>query len=118
VAQVQLRVIEQLGLKADGKISSEQIEAAADRWADRQPRQRKTKDFQKARMRFRCVATRWLRFLGSLDMPEFPTSPYAYHVRELPTLWKGKGLSANTIKTECFYVEKFLSDRALGSGTF
>ena len=90
VAQTQLVVIEQLGLTADGQITSKQIEAAADRWAALQLRQRKTKDCRRTRMRFLCVATRWLRFLGRLDVPALPPSPYAHLVKSLPTIWSEK----------------------------
>jgi hypothetical protein len=110
VAQAQLIVVEQLGLKAAGKISSEQIEAAADRWAALEPPQRKTKDFRKARLRFISVATRWLRFLGRLDVPALAPSPYAHLVREVADyMQREKGLASNTIRIECFYVEKFLN---------
>ena len=110
VAQMQLVVIEQLGLTADGKITSPQIEAAADRWAALQLRQRKTKDCRRTRMRFLCVATRWLRFLDRLDVPELPPNGYAHLVKEFADYMEAeKGLSANTIRTECFCVEKFLN---------
>jgi hypothetical protein len=58
VAQAQLAVIEQLGLTADGKISSERIEAAADRWVALRRRKRKTKDCRRTRIRFLGVARR------------------------------------------------------------
>jgi site-specific recombinase XerD len=110
VAQTQLVVIEQLGLTADGKVTSTQIEAAANRWAALQLGQRKTKDCRRTRMRFLCVATRWLRFLGRLDVPALPPSPHAHLVKEFADyMEREKGLSANTIRIECFYVEKFLN---------
>src|SRR3989442_3120404 len=58
VAQAQLVVIEQLGLTADGKISSERIEAAADRWVALQCGRRKTKHCRRTRMRFLGLASR------------------------------------------------------------
>ncbi len=110
LAQAQLMIIEQIGLTGEGKTSSEQIEAAADRWAALKPPQRKTKDFRKARLRFIGAATRWLRFLDLLDAPALPPSPYAHLVREFANyMEREKGLSSNTIRIECFYVEKFLS---------
>ena len=110
VAQALLIVIEQLGLTGEGKISSEQIEVAADRWAALKPPQRKTKDFRKARLRFISVATRWLRFLGRFDVPALPASPYAHLVRKFADYMKQeKGLSSTTIRIECFYVERFLN---------
>ena len=110
IAQAQLMIIEQLGLTAEVKVTSQQIEAAADRWAALDPPQRKTKDFRKARLRFISVATRWLRFLGHLDVPAPPRRPYAHLVKEFADyMEREKGLSSNTIRTECFYVEKFLN---------
>jgi integrase/recombinase XerD len=110
IAQAQLMIIEQLGLTADVKVTSKQIEAAADRWAALKPPQRKTKDFRKARLRFIGAATRWLRFLGRLDAPALPPSPYAHLVKEFANyMEREKGLSSNTIRIECFYVEKFLT---------
>jgi integrase/recombinase XerD len=110
IAQAQLMIIEHLGLTADVKVTSKQIEAAADRWAALKPPQRKTKDFRKARLRFISVATRWLRFLGRLDVPVLPPRPYAHLVKEFADyMEREKGLSSNTIGIECFYVEKFLN---------
>ena len=40
IAQAQLMIIEQLGLTADVKLTSKQIEAAADRWAALKPPKR------------------------------------------------------------------------------
>jgi len=103
VAQTQLVVIERLGLTAHGKITSPQLEAAADRWADLQLRQRKTKDCRRTRMRFLCVATRWLRFLGRLDVPELPPNGYAHLVKDFADyMGSEKGLSSNTIRIGCF----------------
>lgn len=110
IAQAQLLIIEQLGLTAEVKVTSKQIEAAADRWAALDPPQRKAKDFRKARLRFISVATRWLRFLGHLDAPAPPRQPYAHLVKEFADyMEREKGLSPNTIRTECFYVERFLN---------
>jgi integrase/recombinase XerD len=110
VAQALLIVIEQLGLTGEGKINSEQIEAAADRWAALDPPQRQSKDFRKARLRFISVATRWLRFPGHLDAPALPPEPYSHLVKEFADyMEREKGLSSNTIRIECFYVEKFLN---------
>jgi len=110
IAQAQLLIIEQLGLTAEVKVTSKQIEAAADRWAALDPPQRKTKDFRKARLRFISVATRWLRFLGHLDVPAPPRRPYAHLVKEFADyMEREKGLFSNTIRIECFYVEKFLN---------
>lgn len=110
MAQAQLFIIEQLGLTGDGKIGPKQIEAAADQWAALKPPQRKTKDFRTARIRFVGIATRWLRFIGRLDLPEIQPSPYTHLVKEFADYMdREKGLSANTIRTQCFHVEKFLS---------
>jgi integrase/recombinase XerD len=108
LAQAQLAVIEQLGLTANGKISSERIEAAADRWVVRQ--RRKGKDCRRTRIRFLSVARRWLRFLGRLEVLEIPPSPYAHLVKEFADYMEHqKGLSVNTIRTQRYYVEKFLN---------
>lgn len=110
IAQAQLIIIGQLGLTGDGKVSSEQIETAANRWAALKPPQRKTKDFRKARLRFIGAATRWLRFLGRLDAPALPLSPYAHLVKEFADYMElEKRLSSNTIRIECFYIERFLN---------
>jgi site-specific recombinase XerD len=110
MAQALLIVIEQLGVTGEGKITSKQIEVAADRWAALDPPQRQSKDFRKARLRFISVATRWLRFLGRFDVPALPPSPYAHLVKEFADyMEREKGLSSNTIRVECFYVEKFLN---------
>ncbi|HUE82847.1 MAG TPA: tyrosine-type recombinase/integrase [Pyrinomonadaceae bacterium] len=61
-------------------------------------------------LRFISVATRWLRFLGHLDVPAPPPEPYAHLVKEFADyMEREKGLASNTIRIECFYVEKFLN---------
>src|ERR1700682_561183 len=110
IAQYLLVIISQLDLEADREVRVEEIQAAAQRWACREPRHHKTKDPETAKTRFISIATQWLRFLGRLQVLKAPPNPGAQEVEEIAAyLDQEKGLSAQTIQTECFYVREFLN---------
>lgn len=109
IAQTMLVVIDQLDLKAAGEICAEEIVAAADRWATRQPRHYNTKHTRKARLHFISVATQWLRFLGRLRLREASPHPYVHMVDEFVEYMKReRGLSPRTIESQCWQINNFL----------
>ena len=84
------------------------IEAAARRWAYRQPHHHKLKDPERARRHFLLTAKRWLKFLGRLQTP--PVTAYQSFIEAFAAYMEGeKGLSPMTIRPECGHVRRFLS---------
>jgi integrase/recombinase XerD len=109
IADNLLVIAEQMNLPPEGEIRREEIIAAADRWAGRQPRHPSMKHTKKSRSRFISVATYWLKFLGRLVPVAGPPRPYAHLLTEFADYLSGeKGLSSLTIKTECCHIEHFL----------
>ena len=103
-----LVMIDQMNLQPEGGIRSEDIEAAARRWAYRQPSHYKLKDAEDARKHFVLAAKRWLEFLGRLQTPPIPE--YQSFIEEFATyMEREKGLSPMTIRSECGHVRRFLS---------
>lgn len=103
-----LVIIDQMNLQAEGGIRLEGIEAAARRWAYRQPSHYKLRDPEKARRHFVRTAKRWLEFLGRLQRPRLPK--YQSFIDEFATyMEREKGLSTMTIRSECGHVRQFFS---------
>jgi hypothetical protein len=103
-----LVIIDQMNLQPEGAIRSEDIEAAAHRWAYRQPSHYKLKDAEEARKRFVRAAKQWFEFLGRLQAP--PTPAYQCFIEEFAThMEREKGLSPMTIRSECGHVLQFFS---------
>ena len=103
-----LVIVDQLNLQPEGAIRPEDIEAAARRWAYRQPSHFKLKDAEKARRHFVRSAKRWLGFLGRLQTS--PVPEYQRFIDEFATFMESeKGLSPMTIHSECGHVGRFLS---------
>ena len=94
--------IDYLDLKADGKVSVEQINAAADLWVSRQPQPKNVTDYRGVRMSFISNAKQWLRFLGRLRPPEVTRQPYADMIEEFNNYMTGeRGLASRTIRGRC-----------------
>src|SRR5215813_1848746 len=109
IADTLLVIAEQMNLSPEGEVRREEIIAAADRWAGRQPRHPSMTHTKKSRSRFISVATYWLEFLGRLAPVANPPRPYAHLLTEFADyLGREKGLAPLTIKTECWHVEHFL----------
>jgi len=102
-----LVIIDQMNLGAEGAIRSKDIEAAALRWAYRQPSHYKLKNAEKARKHFVRVARQWFKFLGRLETP--PPPKYQHFIKEFAAYMDAeKGLSPLTIRSECGHVGRFL----------
>jgi site-specific recombinase XerD len=109
IADNLLVIAEQMKLSPEGEVRREEIIAAADRWAGRQPRHPSMTHTKKSRSRFISVATYWLEFLGRLAPVASPPRPYAHLLTKFADYMSGeKGLAPLTIKTECWHVEHFL----------
>lgn len=109
IAQHLLVFVDYLPLTADGEISIEQIQAAADRWVGRQPQPPNVTDAWYGRMRFISDARQWLDFLGRLRRPEVPRRPYTPMLEAYADyMAQAQGLSPNTIRLRCRHLEQFL----------
>jgi integrase/recombinase XerD len=101
-------------LRLDGRpgelITRSEIEAEADRWANRQPKSRVSRQVRLSWLRFTGHATRWLAFLGRLRPPAALPCPYTDHVAQF-TEWmlQERGLSPRTAEYRCRTIHEFLA---------
>jgi site-specific recombinase XerD len=92
------------------RIARAEIEAAADRWANRRPRPPIMRDTRLAWLRFTRSATRWLTFLGRFQPPPPAPRPYADHVARFADYMRSeRGLSPHTITYRCRSIDDFLA---------
>ena len=111
IAQHQLCLVDYLHLQTVESVTVEQIHAAADLWAGRQPQpySHNVTDFRYGRMRFISDAKQWLSFLGRLRWPEVPRRPYTHLIDDYADyVLCERGLSPYTVRTHCWYLEQFL----------
>jgi integrase/recombinase XerD len=91
-------------------ITRAEIEAEADRWANRHPRPPAMRETRLSRLRFTGYATRWLTFLGRLQPPTAAPRPYVEHVAEFSDyMLRQRGLSPSTAKDRCRDIHEFLA---------
>jgi integrase/recombinase XerD len=97
-------------------ITRAEIEATADRWANRHPRPHTMRGTRRSRLLFISYATRWLTFLERLQ-PAVPTPrPYADQARRFVAfMLEEQGLSVHTVAYRSRMVEDFLT-RLTGAG--
>jgi integrase/recombinase XerD len=110
LATEMLVVVQQMDLATNQKpVTSQQINAAAERWARHQRRRRRSHGLRWPRERFVQVTTAWLRFIGRLETsePEHAAGekwiePFAaYSLDE-------RGLSIHTVRFHSRHMGKFL----------
>src|SRR5215831_10464635 len=102
-----LVIIDQMKLQEEGAIHLKDIEAAARRWAYREPSHYKLKDAEETRKHFVRVTKRWLEFLARLEAPAI--AEYQDFIEQFAIYLGEKGLSPITIHGECGHVRRFLS---------
>lgn len=108
--QMLLTLTRELDLEREREITAEEIQDAAKRWADREPRHHNVKHGAKARKQFTSVARNWLRFVGRLREPAVPPNPDAHLVADFAAyLSNEKGLAPETVKLQCWWTTDFLS---------
>jgi len=79
-------------------ITQDEIESAAERWANRQPKPPAMRLFHHARRNFQGHALRWLMFLGRLQPSATVLRPYAEHVGQFTDYQLQElGLSPQTV---------------------
>ena len=104
-----LIVDDKLGLadRSGETISREEIQRWAALWATRAPGtlHRKGSPYSQ----FHVYAIRWLKFLGRLEQPPSPPSPYAEQIAAFADYMQSEqGLSARTISKRCQFLQRFL----------
>lgn len=104
-----------LGDRPGDKITLAEIEAQADRWADRPTRRARNARTRETRRRFIIYATHWLKFLGRWQPPPEPIHPCADKVTAFADyMRRERNLSPNTVTFRCPIVQEFL-DRLCAS---
>jgi integrase/recombinase XerD len=87
-----------------------EIEAEADRWANRQPKLPTMRDARHSWRFFTGYATRWLTFLGRLQPPATAPRPYVDHVAQFTDyMRRERGLSPQTAECRCRMIHEFLA---------
>ena len=96
-------------------ITRSEIEAEAERWVNRLPEPRRTRNGRCLRVRFTGHAIRWLTFLRRLQAPATIQPPYADHVAQFADyMVRERGLSPRTIAYDRRTIHQFLA-QARGS---
>jgi integrase/recombinase XerD len=102
--------------RPDELITRAEIEAEADRWANRQTRPPMMCDTRLSRLRFTGQACRWLAFLGRLQSEAVAHRPYSEHIAEFADhMQRDRGLSPRTAEICCAMAQEFLA-RIAGDG--
>jgi integrase/recombinase XerD len=112
IARFTLRVAEALRLaeRPSEVITRSEIEAEAERWVNRLPEPRRTRNGRCLRVRFTGHAVRWLTFLRRLQAPAIIQQPYADHVAIFADyMVRERGLSPRTIAYDSRTTHQFLA---------
>jgi integrase/recombinase XerD len=97
-------------------VSRAEIEAEADRWANREPKPPNMRAVRRSLLRFNGHAIRWLTFLGRLQPPVLAPGPYAENIDQfIDYMLRERGLSPRTADYRCRSIHEFLS-RVDGAG--
>jgi site-specific recombinase XerD len=92
------------------RVTQAEVEAAADRLVQRQPRSPSVRKDRRLRARFVGRAIRWLRFLGRLQPPAAVPQPYADHVAQFTDhLLQERGLAPRTVAYSRRTIQEFLA---------
>ncbi len=104
-----LTIASRTGLANKAKVSIDEIEMAASRWARRRRRKGLTGKIQRSKKPFTLAALGWFRFLNRLALPQTRPEPYGELISGFTAYMANeRGLSPRTIVTRCWYVRKFL----------
>jgi integrase/recombinase XerD len=96
--------------RPDEPISRVEIEAEANRWANRQAKPSTPEKVRRSWLRFTGYATRWLRFLGRLKPLPTAPRPYADHVAQFADyMLRDRGLSPRTAEYRGRTLHEFLA---------
>ena len=91
-------------------VTRAEIEAEADRWANRRPKPPAMREAHRSWLRFTGSATRWLTFLGRFQPSAAAPRPYAEHVAQFSDyMLQERGLSPLTARYRCRDIHEFLA---------
>lgn len=99
-----------LGLtESSQKLDPAIVKAAVEKWTVREPKHFNHKNGRRGRENLTQRAVRWLRYMDRLQVSLPDTSAYSTLVEDFAGYMRlQRGLSEETIKTRCWYVEDFL----------
>ena len=103
----QLALLQLLEVSEDQPVLGERLDAAIERWAQPRPRRRRPASAATVAA-FRGTVTRWLHFVGRLEIAENPPRPSARYVDEFAEWMRERGLAAETIRGRCLAAAEFL----------
>ena len=109
IARELLVIAKNIDITISGPVSQQDLEAAASKWARRQQRKHRSHGPRWSRGLFLQLGTSWLRFLGRLEKPALPPSPFAHLITDFAQYMRvERGLSEATIRNRCWHVQHFL----------
>ena len=109
VASRQLALVRLLDVREDRPIRGEQLEVAAERWAQPRPRRSGRTARPAAVAAFLAEAVRWLRFAGRLESGERSPRPAAVQISDFADwMRRERGLAESTIRSRCHVASDFL----------
>lgn len=99
-----------LGLpESSQKLDPATIQAAIEKWAAREPKHFNHKNGRRGRKNLTQRAVHWLRYMDRLQISRPDTRAYSTLIEDFASYMRlQRGLSEETIKTRCWYVEDFL----------
>ncbi len=99
-----------LGLpESSQKLDPATIRAAVEKWAAREPKHFNHKNGRRGRENLTQRAVHWLRYMDRLQISRPDTRAYRTLIEDFAGYMRlQRGLSEETIKTRCWYVEDFL----------
>ena len=107
MASRQLALVQLLEVRENQPVPGEQLDAAIERWAQPRPRRRRPASAA-AVAAFRVAVTRWLHFVGRLEIAASPPRPSAPYVAEFADWMRERGLAEATIRGRCLVAAEFL----------
>jgi site-specific recombinase XerD len=99
-----------LGLpESSQKLNQPAVKAAIEKWAAREPKHFNNRGGRRGRENLTQRAIHWLRYLDRLQISTSDTGAYSGFVADFAGYMRlERGLSEETLKTRCWYVEDFL----------
>jgi site-specific recombinase XerD len=110
VAGYQLIILKYLCLEDGRLVTAEEVTIAGDRWAEAQTTARAIKRPEVSKKRFVSFASRWLSFLGRLELRPVVVHPYADTIAAFTRfLCDDRMLAAETVEVYCRRIGDFLT---------
>ena len=114
IAMYMAAAVNRLNLTPETNLSPEQIERAAQEWANRRPRAANLIRPENVARRFKFIVGGWFSFMGRLDLPERRPDPYSVLLADFAGFLKeARGLAPATIEGYCESARRFLRNQAL-----